>query len=264
MKKTSTFSYILTKLTAALLLLLLLISTLLLTTSQQTLYSFLAGLRELLYVPFVPILAAYAIFCSICIDKLKLKTYTRLKTLCLYIFCGYLFSLPFLIFKEASLIQFLFLGSIGAVCSLFFYLCAVIATKFKWIQYVVPGIMLIIFITINLIDLGKIGTSKEQWVETKTENSFEASFQHFSGEHKVPIELKRGDILEFTIESRAENPDGYMGAVKMASEFQEEENYLASNGPNTYQFAAIKTGTYYIIVNGNKLKGKLRIDWNIK
>ncbi|WP_270606322.1 hypothetical protein [Bacillus mobilis] len=263
MKKTSTFSYILTKLTAAFLLLLL-ISALLLTTSQPTLYSFLTGLRELLYVPFVPILAAYAIFCSICIDKLKLKTHTRLKTLFLYIFCGYLFFLPFLIFKEADLRQFLFLGSIGAICSLFFYLCTVIATKFKWIQYVVPGIMLIIFITINLIDIEKFGTSKEQWVETKTDNSFEASFQHFSGKHKVPIELKRGDILEFTIESRAENPNGYMGDIKMASEFQEEENYLASNGPNTYHFAAIKTGTYYIIVSGNQLKGKLKINWNIK
>ncbi|EJS74393.1 hypothetical protein ICU_00436 [Bacillus cereus BAG2X1-1] len=75
---------------------------------------------------------------------------------------------------------------------------------------------------------------------------------------------KRGDILEFTIESRTENLDGYMGDVKMASEFQEEEIFLASNGPNTYQFAAIKTGTYYITVNGNQLKGKLRIDWNIK
>lgn len=50
MNKTSTFSYILTKLTATFFLLLL-ISTLLLTTSQPTLYSFLAGLRELLYFP---------------------------------------------------------------------------------------------------------------------------------------------------------------------------------------------------------------------
>ena len=263
MNKTSTFSYILTKLTATFFLLLL-ISTLLLTTSQPTLYSFLAGLRELLYFPFVPFLAVYAIFCSICIDKLELKTYTRLKTLLLYIFCGYLFFLPFLIFKEADLIQFLFLGSIGAVCSLSFYLCTVIATKFKWIQYFVPSIMFIIFITINLVDLERVGTSKEQWVETKTDNSFEASFQHFSGEHKVPIELKRGDILEFTIESQVENSNGYIGDIKMASEFQEEENYLASVGPNTYHFAAIKTGTYYIIVSGHQLKGKLKINWNIK
>lgn len=263
MNKTSTFSYILTKLTATFFLLLL-ISMLLLTTSQPTLYSFLAGLRELLYVPFVPFLAVYAIFCSICIDKLKLKTYTRLKTLLLYIFCGYLFFLPFLIFKEADLIQFLFLGSIGAVCSLSFYLCTVIATKFKWIQYFVPSIMFIIFITIHLVDIARIGTSKEQWVETKTDNSFEASFQHFSGEHKVPIELKRGDILEFTIESQVENSNGYIGDIKMASEFQEEENYLAPAGPNTYHFAAIKTGTYYIIVSGNQSKGKLKIDWNIK
>ncbi|MBP3970473.1 hypothetical protein KAF80_15675 [Bacillus sp. WL1] len=261
MNKTSTFSYILTKLTATLL---LLISTLLLVTSQPTLYSFLTGLRELLYVPFVPFLAVYAIFCSICIDKLKLKTYTRLKTLLLYIFCGYLFFLPLLLFKEADLIVFLFLGSIGAICSLFFYLCTVIATKFKWIQYFVPSIMFIIFITINLVDIARVGTSKEQWIETKTDNSFEASFQHFSGEHKVPIELKRGDILEFTIESQAENSNGYIGDIKMASEFQEEENYLAPAGPNTYHFAAIKTGTYYIIVSGNQLKGKLKIDWNIK
>lgn len=263
MNKISTFSYILTKLTATFLLLLV-ISTLLLTTEQPTLYNFLIGLRELLYFPFTSLLVLYAICCSICIDKLRFKKHTRLKTLCLYIFCGYLFFIPFLIFKEASLIQFLFLGSFGAVCSLTFYLCTVIATKFKWIQYFVPGIMLILFITINLIDLEKTGTSKEQWVETKTENSFEASFQHFTGEHKVPIELKRGDILEFTIESRAENPNGYMEDVKMASEFQEEEKYLVSNGPSTYQFAAIKTGTYYIIVSGNNLKGKLRIDWNIK
>ena len=44
----------------------------------------------------------------------------------------------------------------------------------------------------------------------------------------------------------------------MASEFQEEENYLALAGPNTYHFAAIKTGTYYIIVSGNQSKGKLK------
>lgn len=122
MNKTSTFSYILTKLTATFLLLLLFISTLLLTTSQQTLYSFLAGLRELLYVPFVPILAAYAFFCSICIDKLKLKTHTRLKTLLLYIFCGYLFFLPFLTFKEASLIQFLFLINWCIMFSFFLFM----------------------------------------------------------------------------------------------------------------------------------------------
>ncbi|MGR6009796.1 hypothetical protein ACT7CZ_24510, partial [Bacillus cereus] len=127
-----------------------------------------------------------------------------------------------------------------------------------------PSIMLIIFITINLVDIERVGTSKEQWVERKTDNSFEASFQHFSGEHKVPIELKRGDILEFTIESRTDNLNGYIGDIKMASEFQEEENYLAPAGPNTYHFAAIKTGTYYIIVSGNQLKGKLKIDWNIK
>ena len=113
---------------------------------------------------------------------------------------------------------------------------------------------------INFIDV----TQKDQWTEKRTQNSFEASFQHFSGEHKIPIELKRGDILEFTIESPSENPNGYMGDIKMASEFQEEENYLASAGPNTYHFAAIKTGTYYIIVSGDQLKGKLKIDWKIK
>ena len=57
----------------------------------------------------------------------------------------------------------------------------------------------------------------------KTENSFEASFQHFSGEHKVPIELRRGDILEFSIESRAENPDGYMGDVKWLVSFKRKK-----------------------------------------
>ncbi|MFJ8415833.1 hypothetical protein ACQKNN_23675 [Bacillus paramycoides] len=263
MNKISTFSYILTKLTATFFLLLL-ISTLLLTTGQQTLYSFLTGLRELLYFPFTPLLALYAIFCSICIDKLNFKTHTILKNLCLYIFCGYLFFLPFALFKEADLIQFLFLGSIGAICSLFFYLCTVIATKFKWMQYFMPSIMLIIFITINLIDSAKVGTSKEQWIETKTENSFEASFQHFSGEHAIPIELKRGDILEFAIESHSQNPNSYMGDIHMSSEFQKEEKYLAPTDHNTYQFAAVKTGTYYIIVSGNNLKGQFKVNWSIK
>ena len=57
----------------------------------------------------------------------------------------------------------------------------------------------------------------------KTENSFEASFQHFTGEHKVPIELKRGDILEFTIESRIENPNGYIDEVKWLVNFKRKK-----------------------------------------
>ena len=83
--------------------------------------------------------------------------------------------------------------------------------------------MLIIFITIHLVDIERVGTSKEQWVERKTDNSFEASFQHFSGEHKVPIELKRGDILEFTIESQAENSNGYIGDIKWLVNFKRKK-----------------------------------------
>ena len=57
----------------------------------------------------------------------------------------------------------------------------------------------------------------------KTDNSFEASFQHFSGEHKVPIELKRGDILEFTIESQVENSNGYIGDIKWLVSFKRKK-----------------------------------------
>ncbi|KMN42806.1 PPC domain-containing protein [Bacillus paramycoides] len=260
MNKTSIFSYILTKLTAACLLSLLLTSLTLSGGSGLTRYKFLTGLHELLFTLSTLVIVSYAILCSVFIDKVKFKNHSTLKKVCLYILCGYLFFLPFLIFKETNFLFVLFAGSIGAIFSVFFYLCTLITKKFIWIGYIIPIVILITLITINFVDV----TQKEQWTEKRTQNSFEASFQHFSGEHKIPIELKRGDILEFTIESPSENPNAYMGDIKMSSEFQEEENYLASNGPNTYQFAAIKTGTYYIIVSGNKLKGKLKVDWNIK
>lgn len=260
MNKISIFSYILTKITAACLLSLLPAILTLSGGSGLTKYKFLTGLPELLFTLPTLVLVSYAILCSVCIDKVKFKSHRTLKTVCLYILCGFIFFLPFLIFKETGFLFLLFAGSIGAIFSVFFYLCTLITQKFIWIGYIVPSVMLIALITINLVDV----TQKEQWTEKRTQNSFEASFQHFSGEHKVPIELKRGDILEFTIESPSENPNGYMGDIKMASEFQEEENYLASNGPNTYQFAAIKTGTYYIIVSGHQLKGTLKVNWNIK
>ncbi|KFN00999.1 hypothetical protein D0U04_11895 [Bacillus clarus] len=260
MNKTSTFSYILTKLTATCLLFLLIASFVLSTASKQTMYSFLNGLHELLFAPWTVILASYAIFCSVCIDNVNFKQQNTMKKLCLYILCGYLFFLPFQVFQGTGLRPLLFAGSIGAICSVFFYLCTVIAKRFKWLQYLVPSIMLITFISINFVDV----TQKEQWKENRTKHSFEASFQHFSGEHKIPIELKRGDILEFTIESPSETPDAYIEDVKMASEFQEEEKYLALTDHNTYQFAAVKTGKHYIVINGNNLKGKLQVNWNIK
>ncbi|MGU3371782.1 hypothetical protein [Bacillus mycoides] len=260
MNKISILSYILTKLTAACLFSLLLAILTLSGNSGLTKYKLLTGLPELLFSLPALVLISYAILCSVCIDKVKFKSYRTLKTLGLYILCGYIFFLPFLFFQETGFLFLLFAGSIGALFSVFFYLCSLITKKFIWIGYIIPSAIFIALIIINFIDV----TQKEQWTEKRTQNSFEASFQHFSGEHKIPIELKRGDILEFTIESPSENPNGYMGDIKMASEFQEEENYLASAGPNTYHFAAIKTGTYYIIVSGDQLKGKLKIDWKIK
>ncbi|PFE04741.1 hypothetical protein COE15_14220 [Bacillus cereus] len=221
-------------------------------------YKLSALLSALLYNPWFYALFCYAILCSFIIDKLALKQTNITKKALLYIIFGYLFFLPFPLFSSDPFIIYFIAGSIGAICALFFYLCTYIAQKAKWFRYSIPILIPILFITIAAIDF----TKKEQWVEHTTENEFEATFSYFNGKHKIPIYAKEGAIIEMNVQFLVGGNNSYGHGLHFASEFNKNVPVSEIN-TDTYQLAATKTGTYYIVVTGENLTGKIKAKWNI-
>ncbi|MDA2384396.1 hypothetical protein PDN41_22065 [Bacillus cereus] len=152
------------------------------------------------------------------------------------------------------------MGSVGALCSLFFYLCTCIANKLKWFRYTTTIIIPILFITICSIDF----TQKEQWVEHRTKNTFEADFSYFNGIHKIPVHAKKGETIEVNVNFLINENSNYKGSsTYFASEFNKREPFFIL-GDDTYELSPNKTGTYYIVVAGYGIEGKIKTNWNIK
>ncbi|MDM5157152.1 hypothetical protein QUF88_26055 [Bacillus sp. DX1.1] len=260
MDKKSIFSYISIKLAAASFLCFSFLCILFLNDAFD-LYRLSDLLSESLYNPWIYGLFAYAISCSIIIDLLGYKLNARtIKTkLLLYIGFGYLCFVPFWIFSNEHPILFLIAGSIGAICSVYYYFGTYLGQKFKWFRYMVPILLAILFITITNIDF----TKKEQWVEHTTANEFEATFLYFHGEHKIPIHVKQGDIVEFSITFLVGGNNGYGYSFQTSSEFNRIEDHIEIS-ENTYQLLAYRTGAYYITVTGENLTGKIKANWKIK
>ncbi|HHT7235898.1 MULTISPECIES: hypothetical protein [Bacillus] len=217
-------------------------------------------LTGFIYIFWFYLLFLYAILCSVIIDKLNSKRNSTPRTILLYILCGYLFFLPFHIYNGGDVIIIFIMGSVGAICSLFFYLCTCIANKSKWFRYMTAIIIPILFIAICSIDF----TQKEQWVEHSTKNTFEADFSYFNGTHKIPVYVKKGETLEVNVNFLITENSAYQGyGTGFSSEFNKYEP-LSELSDDTYELSPSKTGTYYIEVTGYGIEGKIKTNWIIK
>ncbi|MDZ5606763.1 hypothetical protein U2I54_06525 [Bacillus pseudomycoides] len=258
MERKLIFSYLLTKLSAAFVLYFS-FAILFFITNNFDLYELSDVTYNILYNPFAYVLFFYAILCSLIIDKLSSKQTSITKKALLYIICGYLFFLPVQLFGGEPFIFFFIAGSIGAICAVFFYFCTYIAKKSKWFRYAIPIIVSILFITIASIDF----TKKEQWIEHTTKNEFEVTFSYFNGEHKIPIRAQKGETIEINVQFLPVENRSYGHGLHFSSEFNRIESVSEIN-EDTYQLSATKTGTYYIVVTGHNLTGKIKANWKVQ
>lgn len=259
MDKKTVFSYAIIKFSAACSLLFSFVLFFFIR-SDMNFFKTSSYLTGFLYNFWLYLLFFYAILCSLVIDKLNAKHNSTPRKILLYILCGYLFFLPLHIYNEGDVIVTFIMGSVGAICSLFFYLCTCIANKSKWFRYATAIIIPILLIAICSIDF----TQKEQWVEHSTKNTFEANFSYFNGAHKIPIHVKKGETIEVNVNFLITENSAYQGySTYFSSEFNKYEP-LSELSDGTYELSPSKTGTYYIVVTGYGIEGKIKTNWKIK
>ncbi|PAV30494.1 hypothetical protein CIL05_05155 [Virgibacillus profundi] len=193
----------------------------------------------------------YAILCSIIIDGI-IKLWPKLKSriVLLYIFAGCIvFAIPMY-----HIIYFLIAGSIGAAAALLFYYGMKIIKPRFWLSIIFAIGMPILFIVISIVDF----TDKENWVEERNSFGFESTFDYFHGEHKIPIDLEKGEVIIFQVNIYDESGGwGY--------HFEDEKGNHAgmeSRGEKS-AFEALEDGEYYIVLHGDEAKGRFEVDWEI-
>lgn len=209
-------------------------------------------LSEILSSPWVWIpFYGYGILCSFIIDWLgKQWSWIKPWTFLLYIFAGYIVFVFLFEFWIALLIA----GPIGAIAALIFYIGVEFITKSKSASFIFAMILPIIFIVVSMTDF----TKKENWEVIDTETSYEAKFTYFNGEHKIPIQLVKGETLSFHVEFHTEHGWGNHledGKGKYLPMDEQGERLI---------FSPEEDGEYYIVVNGDRASGRFVVDWEIK
>lgn len=150
----------------------------------------------------------------------------------------------------------LFAGTIGALCSLIFYVGTYISFRFKSFKYVFSIVVPLTIIILIGVDF----TEKEQWVEVKSETSYKATFDHFNGKHEIPVLLKTGQTITMSHDFKATNGGGHGFHVL------NEKNKLV--GMTEINEGGLKlkvqdAGVYRMVVTGDDVEGSFEVTWNI-
>ncbi len=242
-------SYLITKLAGAGFLLFV-ISIYLLLSFGKDMYEFVEGISSgFLWI----IVFGYGILCSLLIDLWVLKVPNSSLTvkILLYILAGYGF---FIITMDVSFM--LFAGTIGALCSLIFYVGTLLSFRFQSFKYVFSIVVPLIIIILMDVDF----TEKEQWIEVKSETSYTATFDHFNGKHEIPILAKSDQTITLSYDFNATNDGGhgfYMlnGKNKLVGLTEVSEEVL--------KLEVQKAGVYRMVVTGDDVKGNFKVKWSI-
>lgn len=198
----------------------------------------------------------YGIVCSMVIDLITIKL-GRLKVLSrilLHAIAGNLFFLGL----EVSMSSFL-IGMFGSFFALFFfwgtYAFPLIRGR-KLAPYLFSVIIPSILLLIAIIDF----TTKSNWVEERTANTYTADFDYFHGYHAIPIQVNRGDKITLSIYVRNKNGGGHGFHIK-----DERGNHVGMepDGDSSVKLHAQKTEIYDVTVTGDKLQGGFTLAWRI-
>lgn len=230
--------------------LLFVISNYLLLGSGIDMYEFVEAISNwFLWI----IVFGYGILCSLLIDLFvfKVPITSYLMKILLYIVAGYG---VFIITMNIYIM--LFAGTIGALCSLIFYIGTYISFRFKSFKYVFSIVVPLTIIILTGVDF----TEKEQWVEVKRETSYTATFDHFNGKHEIPVLAKAGQTITLSHDFKTTNGGGHGFHVL------NEKNKLV--GMTEFSEGELKlkvqdAGVFRMVVTGDDVKGNFKVAWNI-
>ncbi len=197
----------------------------------------------------------YGIICSGLVDLLCFKI-TRFSKIGIKVGLYALAGIGIFVVLGGINIFSLFAGSIGAVFALLFYFGTYVAKRSKAFTIGLAAGIPLLFTILLSIDF----TVKRNWIEVKELSSFEASFQYFNGEHRIPIEARKGQEIYFTIDLESENGGGHgyhvknnYGTLQPMEEVHEKKTKMKVK----------KDGTYFIIVTADDLEGNFKVEWEV-
>ncbi|MGM9950697.1 MAG: hypothetical protein ACI33P_11245 [Lysinibacillus sp.] len=164
----------------------------------------------------------------------------------------------FLLFYAFGINVFAVIASIiTAIFAFIFYIGEMAARHSKPYRITFAFVLPVVFLIIAQIDF----TVKREWQEQRTAEGYEAQFRFFHGEHRVPVELKKGESIAFTIHFNRDNEGGYGNSFEDA---KGRSTGMQELGGDWYGYEAEQDGVYYIVLWGHRFSGRITIDWEFK
>ncbi|MCZ8518528.1 MULTISPECIES: hypothetical protein [Paenibacillus] len=217
------------------------------------------------------ILYFYGIGCSVLIDLLvryipwARRGSGRLLELLLYLVCGYLYFPALAYIRSGADLSswvlstnLLIAGPVGAFGALAFRAGSKAAAKHAAVPYL-AGIILpcILFVLMIAVNNQKIG-----WRETRTASSYEASFSSFNGSQAIPVEVRKGQTLVFSIlwDTQGGSSVGHHVLKPSGSyaDFEETADHRSA-------VQIEEDGTYRIIADSRGgSRGRFKVTWDIR
>jgi hypothetical protein len=198
----------------------------------------------------------YGIACSFVIDLIArlIPKMDKLGKALLYVIAGYAI---FMVngFNGYTIIA----GTVGAVSALIFYA----GTQWSKLKSPVKYAFSIAFPLLLSVILNIDFTLKKEWTEKTTSTSFEASFTYFNGKHEIPVVVREGQMLSYSVEVTNEGRGGY--GYSLIDENGEHVGVRENtNGRLKYYVIIKKTAEYRFVVTGSGLQGTIVVEWAIE
>ncbi|MBS4209974.1 hypothetical protein [Bacillus sp. FJAT-50079] len=196
----------------------------------------------------------YGIVCSILIDILvsKLPSNPKYIKAFLHVLAGFIIFLAF-----GINILMIIAGAIGGFAAILFYFGTYISARSKIVTSIFAFLIPIIAFIIIQFDF----TVKTNWKEEKGTHSYEASFDYFNGEHRIPIRMQEGEKVMVSLHIHNFNGGGHGYHVRNAKgklvgmERSEEDELI---------FRAADSGIYEVVIKGHALQGQIDATWQVE
>ncbi|WP_107841537.1 hypothetical protein [Metasolibacillus meyeri] len=197
------------------------------------------------------VIFGYGIVITCVIDAVieRWEALARYKT-ALYLLAGALFFLPFGL-NTFTLIA----GIVGAFVAGMFLLGQTLATNYRAcnIAFIVIPLLFLLLIQLDY-------TTKKGWEATSTSNSYHVTYEHFNGEHKIPLVLKKGDIVTNKIVMNLARGVGGHHLENASGQILGQTEL----GHDRLQAEIEQDGTYYIVLTGERAAGDATVEWEIQ
>lgn len=193
----------------------------------------------------------YGLACSLVITGLG-RLFPRLTLpakVLLYAAAGYAYFL----LRDTGIFG-LIAGTIGALFALVFFAgtrWAAASLPFRWIFGAVVPLVLLVLLNIDY-------TVKRGWTAEAAPGSYEARFDYFNGKHEIPIEAQRGQRVVFEVQLDNANGGGHGLHVLDASG---KYTAMEQAGGERLAIRPQRDGTYRIVLTGDGLQGKFKVEW---